>query len=58
MPLIIVENLVKKFDEFSAVNGINFSVKHSESFELLGNVAYFLGMIFAGLFFTTRRLNA
>jgi lipooligosaccharide transport system permease protein len=28
------------------------------NFSLLGHVAYFLAMIFAGLFFTTRRLNA
>jgi ABC-type lipopolysaccharide export system ATPase subunit len=55
--LIVVKNLVKKFGDFKAVNGINFSVKQGESFGLLGHVAYFLVMIFAGLFFTTRWLN-
>lgn len=36
MNLIEVENLVKKFGDFSAVNGITFSVKQGESFGLLG----------------------
>jgi lipooligosaccharide transport system ATP-binding protein len=36
MSLIIVKNLVKKFGDFTAVNGINFSVKQGESFGLLG----------------------
>jgi lipooligosaccharide transport system ATP-binding protein len=34
--LIVVKNLVKKFGDFTAVNGINFSVKQGESFGLLG----------------------
>jgi len=34
--LIEVQNLVKKFGNFTAVNGINFSVKRGESFGLLG----------------------
>jgi lipooligosaccharide transport system ATP-binding protein len=34
--LIVVENLVKKFGDFVAVNGINFSVRQGESFGLLG----------------------
>ena len=34
--LIVVKNLVKKFGDFIAVNGINFSVKQGESFGLLG----------------------
>lgn len=36
MNLIEVENLVKKFGDFCAVNGITFSVKQGESFGLLG----------------------
>lgn len=36
MNLIEVKNLVKKFGDFSAVNGITFSVKQGESFGLLG----------------------
>ncbi len=36
MSLIFVKNLVKKFGDFTAVNGINFSVKQGESFGLLG----------------------
>jgi lipooligosaccharide transport system ATP-binding protein len=36
MDLIVVKNLVKKFGDFTAVNGINFSVKQGESFGLLG----------------------
>ena len=36
MALIIVKNLVKQFGDFTAVNGINFSVKQGESFGLLG----------------------
>jgi len=34
--LIVVKNLVKNFGDFTAVNGINFSVKQGESFGLLG----------------------
>jgi lipooligosaccharide transport system ATP-binding protein len=34
--LIVVKNLVKQFGDFTAVNGINFSVKQGESFGLLG----------------------
>ena len=36
MDLIVVNNLVKQFGDFTAVNGINFSVKQGESFGLLG----------------------
>jgi len=36
MNLIQVKNLVKQFGDFTAVNGINFSVKQGESFGLLG----------------------
>ena len=36
MNLIEVENLTKKFGDFTAVNGISFSVKQGESFGLLG----------------------
>ena len=36
MKLIEVQNLVKRFKDFTAVNGINFSVKQGESFGLLG----------------------
>jgi lipooligosaccharide transport system ATP-binding protein len=36
MNLIVVKNLVKQFGDFTAVNGINFSVKQGESFGLLG----------------------
>jgi len=36
MDLIVVKNLVKHFGDFTAVNGINFSVKQGESFGLLG----------------------
>jgi len=36
MNLIEVENLTKKFGDFTAVNGITFSVKQGESFGLLG----------------------
>jgi lipooligosaccharide transport system ATP-binding protein len=36
MDLIVVKNLVKQFGYFTAVNGINFSVKQGESFGLLG----------------------
>ena len=32
----MVKNLVKQFGDFTAVNGINFSVKQGESFGLLG----------------------
>ena len=34
--MIVVNNLVKQFGDFTAVNGINFSVKQGESFGLLG----------------------
>ena len=34
--LIEVSNLVKKFNDFTAVNGITFSVKQGESFGILG----------------------
>jgi len=34
--LIEVQNLVKRFKDFTAVNGINFSVKQGESFGILG----------------------
>ena len=34
--LIEVSNLVKKFNDFTAVNGISFSVKQGESFGILG----------------------
>lgn len=36
MNLIEVDNLTKKFGDFTAVNGITFSVKQGESFGLLG----------------------
>jgi lipooligosaccharide transport system ATP-binding protein len=36
MNLIVVKKLVKQFGDFTAVNGINFSVKQGESFGLLG----------------------
>ena len=36
MNLIEVDNLTKKFGDFTAVNGISFSVKQGESFGLLG----------------------
>jgi lipooligosaccharide transport system ATP-binding protein len=36
MDLIVVKNLVKQFGDFTAVKGINFSVKQGESFGLLG----------------------
>ena len=36
MKLIEVQNLVKRFKDFTAVNGINFSVKQGESFGILG----------------------
>jgi lipooligosaccharide transport system ATP-binding protein len=36
MDLVVVKNLVKQFGDFTAVNGINFSVKQGESFGLLG----------------------
>jgi lipooligosaccharide transport system ATP-binding protein len=36
MDLIVVKNLVKQFGDFTAVNGINFSVEQGESFGLLG----------------------
>jgi len=36
MDLIVGKNLVKQFGDFTAVNGINFSVKQGESFGLLG----------------------
>jgi lipooligosaccharide transport system ATP-binding protein len=36
MNLIEVNNLVKKFNEFTAVNGITFSVAQGESFGILG----------------------
>ena len=36
MNLIEVNNLTKKFGDFTAVNGISFSVKQGESFGLLG----------------------
>jgi hypothetical protein len=58
MNLIEVDNLTKKFGDFTAVNGISFSVKQGESFGLLSHIAYFLVMITLGLFFTTKRLNA
>jgi ABC-2 type transport system ATP-binding protein len=34
--IIIVKNLVKKFGDFTAVNGISFSVKEGEIFGILG----------------------
>ena len=36
MNLIEVDNLTKKFGDFTAVDGISFSVKQGESFGLLG----------------------
>lgn len=36
MNLIEVDNLTKKFGDFTAVNGISFAVKRGESFGLLG----------------------
>jgi len=36
MNLIEVDNLTKKFGDFTAVNGISFAVKQGESFGLLG----------------------
>ena len=36
MNLIEVKNLVKKFNEFTAVNGVTFSVAQGESFGILG----------------------
>ena len=50
MDLIVVKDLVKQFGDFTAVNGINFSVKQGESFGLLGPHS-------AGLYSTTKRLN-
>lgn len=35
-PIIKVENLVKKYDDFTAVNGISFEVEKGEIFGLLG----------------------
>jgi ABC-2 type transport system ATP-binding protein len=34
--IISVNNLVKKYDDFTAVNGINFNVSQGEIFGLLG----------------------
>src|ERR1041385_6120798 len=40
MPTIEVNNITKKFGDFTAVDGISFSVEHGEIFALLGpNVA-------------------
>ncbi len=36
LPIIKVENLVKKYDDFTAVNGISFQVQQGEIFGLLG----------------------
>ena len=36
MNIINVENLVKKYDKFTAVNGVDFQVKQGEIFGLLG----------------------
>jgi ABC-2 type transport system ATP-binding protein len=36
MPDVEVENLTKKFGDFVAVNGLNFTVNHGEVFGLLG----------------------
>jgi lipooligosaccharide transport system ATP-binding protein len=36
MNLIEVKNLVKKFNEFTAVNGVTFSIAQGESFGILG----------------------
>lgn len=36
MPIISVQNLVKKYDDFTAVNGISFEVAQGEIFGLLG----------------------
>ncbi len=36
MPAVEVENLTKRFGEFCAVNGVNFSVERGEVFGLLG----------------------
>ncbi len=35
-PIITVKNLVKKYDDFTAVNGISFEVYEGEIFGLLG----------------------
>ncbi len=35
-PAIIVHNLIKRFGDFTAVNGINFQVNHGEIFGFLG----------------------
>ena len=35
-PIISVKNLVKKYGEFTAVNGISFEVNRGEIFGLLG----------------------
>jgi ABC-2 type transport system ATP-binding protein len=35
-PILDVQNLVKKFGDFSAVSGISFSIDHGEIFSLLG----------------------
>jgi lipooligosaccharide transport system ATP-binding protein len=34
--MIVAKNLVKKYNDFVAVDGINFEVKRGESFGLLG----------------------
>ena len=34
--IITVSDLVKKYDDFTAVNGINFKVSEGEIFGLLG----------------------
>jgi ABC-2 type transport system ATP-binding protein len=36
MPDIEVQNIVKKFGDFTAVDGVSFSVEHGEIFALLG----------------------
>ena len=38
-PAIAVDNIVKKFGDFTAVNGISFSVADGEIFGLLGPTA-------------------
>ena len=35
-PILEVDNLVKKFGDFEAVKGVNFSVEEGEVFGLLG----------------------
>src|SRR5476651_2621908 len=36
MPAVEVENLTKRFGDFTAVDSLNFSVEHGEIFGLLG----------------------